>query len=127
MKKPVLLSFLLKETLVSPKKAIVMAFVSGSSNSLILAMINAGAQHAENSEIRPLYALVFIVGFVMYYISERWLLGEAGGQMEIIIHRVRTRIVKALTGAELRDVERLGRSIIYQNVAQHTQTLSQAS
>ena len=127
MKKPVLLSFLLKETLVSPKKAIVMAFVSGSSNSLILAMINAGAQHAENSEIRPLYALVFIVGFVLYYISERWLLAEAGGQMEVIIHRVRTRVVKALTGAELRDVERLGRSIIYQNVAQHTQTLSQAS
>ena len=127
MKKSLLISFILRESTVAPRKALIVAFVSGASNALILAMINAASQHAEDNEVRPLYALAFVASFIFYNISERWLLVEAASQMEMIIHKVRTRIVKALSGCELLDVESLGRAVIYQGVAQHTQTLSQSA
>ena len=127
MKKSLLISFILRESTVAPRKALTVAFVSGASNALILAMINAASQHAEDNEVRPLYALAFVASFIFYNISERWLLVEAASQMEMIIHNVRTRIVKALSSCELLDVESLGRAVIYQGVAQHTQTLSQSA
>ena len=105
----------------------IVAFVSGVSNALILAMINAASQHAGDNEVRPLYALAFVGSFIFYNLTERWLLIEAASQMETIIHKVRTRIVKSLSGCELLDVESLGRAVIYQGVAQHTQTLSQSA
>lgn len=123
----ILISFLIKESSTSVRKAIILAGIAGMSNAMILAMINAASQHAEDSEVRPLYALVFAICILIYVYSQRWILTTAAVQMENIIHRVRMRLVTALAECELLDVEMLGRSIIYQGVAQHTQTLSQAA
>ena len=122
-----LISFLVRESSTSMRKAIILAGIAGMSNAMILAMINAASQHAEDSEVRPLYALVFAICILIYVYSQRWILTTAAVQMESIIHRVRMRLVTALADCELLDVEALGRSIIYQGVAQHTQTLSQAA
>jgi putative pyoverdin transport system ATP-binding/permease protein len=127
MQYSILISFLVRESSTSIRKAIILAGIAGMSNAMILAMINAASQHAEDSEVRPLYALVFAICILIYVYSQRWILTTAAVQMESIIHRVRMRLVTSLAECELLDVEMLGRSIIYQGVAQHTQTLSQAA
>ncbi len=122
-----LFTFLRNEASLSPRRALIVAAVSGLSNALILAIINAAAEHAEQSESRPLYAVAFAAVMILYIISQRWILTQAAREIEGIVHEVRMRIVRTLKECELLDVESLGRAVIYSGVARHSQTLSQAA
>jgi putative ATP-binding cassette transporter len=119
--------FLLKEASLSPRRALIAASVAGLSNALILAIVNAAAEHASQSERRPLYAVAFAAAMILYIFSQRWILVQAASQIETIVHSVRMRIISTLKDCELLDVENLGRSVIYSGVARHTQTLSQSA
>lgn len=119
--------FLLKEVSLSPRRALIAACVAGLSNALILAIVNAAAEHASQSESRPLYAVAFAAAMVLYIFSQRWILVQAASEIEAIVHSVRMRIISTLRDCELLDVEHLGRSVIYSGVARHTQTLSQSA
>lgn len=119
--------FLLKEASLSPRRALIAACVAGLSNALILAIVNAAAEHASQSERRPLYAVAFAAAMILYIFSQRWILVQAASQIETIVHSVRMRIISNLKDCELLDVEHLGRSVIYSGVARHTQTLSQSA
>jgi len=122
-----LAQFLLKEVSLSPRRALIAACVAGLSNALILAIVNAAAEHASQSESRPLYAVAFAAAMVLYIFSQRWILIQAASEIEAIVHSVRMRIISTLRDCELLDVEHLGRSVIYSGVARHTQTLSQSA
>ena len=122
-----LAQFLLKEVSLSPRRALIAACVAGLSNALILAIVNAAAEHASQSESRPLYAVAFAAAMVLYIFSQRWILVQAASEIEAIVHSVRMRIISTLRDCELLDVEHLGRSVIYSGVARHTQTLSQSA
>lgn len=119
--------FLISETTLAPRRALGVAAVAGLSNALILALINTAAEHAEQSESRPLYAVAFGAAILVYMFAQRWILIQAADQIEGVIHRVRMRIVRRLRDCELLDIEQLGRSVIYSGVARHTQTLSQSA
>ena len=119
--------FLEQEGTLSVRRALFVAAVAGLSNALILAIVNAAAEHASASQSRPLFAVAFAVAMVIYIFSQRWILIQAADQIEGIVHRVRMRIVTTLKDCELLDVEGLGRSVIYSGVARHTQTLSQSA
>ncbi len=119
--------FLLAEATLSPRRALLAAAVAGLSNALILALINASAEHAEQSESRPLLVVGFGAAMLIYVFAQRWILVQAAEQVEAIIHNVRMRIVARLRACELLDVETLGRGVIYSGVARHTQTLSQSA
>jgi putative ATP-binding cassette transporter len=119
--------FLTAEATLSPRRALLAAAIAGLSNALILAIINAAAEHASESQTRPLYVIAFAAAMVIYIFAQRWILVQAADQVEGIIHRVRMRIVDTLKDCELRDVEDLGRSVIHSGIARHTQTLSQSA
>jgi putative pyoverdin transport system ATP-binding/permease protein len=119
--------FLTSEATLQPRRAVAVAAIAGLSNALILALINTAAEHAEQSESRPLFAVAFGAAILIYMFAQRWILIQAVDQVEGIIHRVRMRIVRRLRDCELLDVEQLGRAVIYSGVARHTQTLSQSA
>ena len=119
--------FLVREATLSPRKAIMVAAIAGLGNAMILAVVNSAAEHAEQSESRPMYAVAFAGAIVIYIIAQRWILTKAAEQIEAIIHRVRMRIVSQLQFCELLDVEHLGRTVIYSGIARHMQTLSQSA
>ena len=119
--------FLTSEATLQPRRAVAVAAIAGLSNALILALINTAAEHAEQSESRPLFAVAFGAAILIYMFAQRWILIQAADQVEGIIHRVRMRIVRRLRDCELLDVEQLGRAVIYSGVARHTQTLSQSA
>ena len=122
-----LIKFLRREATLSPRKALTVAAVAGLTNAMILAIINTAAEHAEQSESRPLYAVFFAAAMLLYVASQRWILTQAAEQVEAMIHRVRMRIVSHLQYCELLDVEQLGRAVIYSGIARHMQTLSQSA
>ena len=120
-----LIKFLRREATLSPRKALTVAAVAGLTNAMILAIINTAAEHAEQSESRPLYAVFFAAAMLLYVASQRWILTQAAEQVEAMIHRM--RIVSHLQYCELLDVEQLGRAVIYSGIARHMQTLSQSA
>ncbi len=122
-----LIKFLRREATLSPRKALTVAAVAGLTNAMILAIINTAAEHAEQSESRPLYAIFFAAAMLLYVVAQRWILTQAAEQVEAMIHRVRMRIVNHLQHCELLDVEQLGRAVIYSGIARHMQTLSQSA
>lgn len=122
-----LIRFLRQEATLSPRKALTVAAVAGLTNAMILAVINSAAEHAEQSESRPIYAVFFALAMVLYVVAQRWILTKAAEQVEAMIHRVRMRIVSQLQYCELLDVEQLGRAVIYSGIARHMQTLSQSA
>lgn len=122
-----LIKFLRCEATLSPRRALTIATVAGLSNAMILAIINSAAEHAEQSESRPLYAVFFAAAMLLYVVAQRWILTQAAEQVEAMIHRVRMRIVNQLQYCELLDVEQLGRAVIYSGIARHMQTLSQSA
>ena len=81
--------FLVREATLSPRKAIMVAAIAGLGNAMILAVVNSAAEHAEQSESRPMYAVAFAGAIVIYIIAQRWILTKAAEQIEAIIHRVR--------------------------------------
>lgn len=122
-----LIKFLRREATLSPRKALTVAAVAGLANAMILAIVNSAAEHAEQSDSRPLYAVFFAAAMIFYVVSQRWILTKAAEQVEGMIHRVRMRIVSHLQYCELLDVEQLGRAVIYSGIARHMQTLSQSA
>lgn len=122
-----LVTFLLREATLSPRKAFTIAAVAGLGNAMVLAVINTAVEHAEESESRPMYVVFFAAAMIIYILSQRWILTRAAEQIEEMIHRVRMRIVDRLQDCELLDVEHLGRAVIYSGIARHMQTLSQSA
>ena len=127
LKSSALTQFLRREATLAPRKALTVATTAGLSNAMILAVINSAAEHAQQSESRPMYAVFFALAMVLYVVSQRWILTQAAEQVEAIIHKVRMRIVNRLQHCELLDVEKLGRAVIYSGIARHMQTLSQSA
>jgi putative pyoverdin transport system ATP-binding/permease protein len=119
--------FLEREATLAPRKVLTVAATAGLGNAMILAIINAAAEHAEQSQTRPMYAVFFVVTMIVYVIAQRWILIQAAEQIEAIIHKVRMRIVRQLQHCELLDVEHLGHGVIYSGIARHMQTLSQSA
>jgi len=119
--------FLQSESDLAPRRVLVMSAVAGLSNALILALINSAAEHAEESQSRPLFAVAFAVAIVLYAFAQRWVLIQVAQEIEKIIHKVRMRIVRRIRDCELLDIEELGRTVIYSGLARHTQTLSQSA
>ena len=70
-----LIKFLRREATLSPRKALTVAAVAGLTNAMILAIINTAAEHAEQSESRPLYAIFFAAAMLLYVVAQRWILG----------------------------------------------------
>jgi putative ATP-binding cassette transporter len=123
-----LLAFLKREATLSPRKALLVATVAGVSNALILAIVNNAAERASGNEgTTPLYVAAFIAVMAFYIVSQRWILTAVSEQIEMIVHRVRMRIMHAVKNVDFVNVERIGREVIYSSVSTHAQTLSQAA
>lgn len=119
--------FLKTEAELAPRRVLAMSAVAGLSNALILALINAAAEHAEESQSRPIFAVAFAIAMVLYAFAQRWVLIQVAQEIEKIIHKVRMRIIRRIRECELLDIEQLGRTVISSGLARHTQTLSQSA
>ena len=112
----------------SLRRMVLMALVAGLSNALVLALINSAADRgAIRSGANVRLAVIFAIVVVLYTISQRFLLFTAAKQVESLIHRIRVRLIEAVRHSELADIDRIGRSRIFNAASKEIQTLAQSS
>ena len=121
-------TFLKAETDVDPLRLLAMAAAAGFSNALLLAIVNAAAERADDRlDSRLLPFAIFIVVLAVYIAAQRFLLRISNVEVERVIGRLRTRMADLLRNAELLALELVGRGHIYSVVSRDTQTISQAA
>jgi putative ATP-binding cassette transporter len=121
-----LLQLLREGSSVSLTQMVVVAGVAGTSSALVLAIINAAAGKATNSNAALWFVLLFAVVIALYVVAQRWVMTISSQQMERVLHKIRIRITDKVRHSDLQTFERIGRAEIYASIHKNTQTLSQA-
>ncbi len=121
-------NFIRAESDVSLLKLLGMAALSGFSNALLLAIINAAAQAAGAQQWPSTSLFVsFVVTILLFILSQRFILRISSTEIERMIGNLRVRIADKIHKADLLPIEGLGQSTIYAVVSRDTQTISQAA
>ena len=121
------LRLLRSESTINLRRMLGMAIIAGLSNAMVLAVINAAADPKAQQEGTVRYAIMFLTVLIAYSVSQRYLMFEASKEVERIIHRVRSRMIAAVRDSELPDMERVGRTRIYNAISKEIQALAQNS
>jgi len=121
-----LLELLLRESTISPWFLLLIASISGLSNTLLLTIINLATQRS-SQESGFSYIVLFLVVLGLYLLSQRYFLTTAIREVDTILHKIRLRIVNKIKNAELLSLEQVGKAEIYAAVAKEMQTISYAS
>ena len=108
-------------------RLVFMAGLTGISNALILAAVNAAAQAASTGKPSLDSAVMFVVSLLLYIMAQQYLLITATGEIEALIHRLRVRLMGYVRHSELLGLEDVGRAQIYSAIATQTETLRQAT
>ncbi|MGH6989038.1 MAG: cyclic peptide export ABC transporter [Stellaceae bacterium] len=119
------LRLLRSESAIDLKRLFAAAVIAGLSNAMVLAVVNAAADPSAQAKGAGRLAIMFIVVLIVYSISQRYLMFEASKEVERIIHRVRSRLTAAVRDSELAEIERIGRTRIYNAISKEIQALAQ--
>jgi putative ATP-binding cassette transporter len=112
----------------SLRRMVLMALVAGLSNALVLALINSAADRgAIRNGANLRLAVIFAIVVVLYTLSQRFLMFTAAREVEGLIHRIRVRLIEAVRHSELADVDRIGRTRIFNATSKEIQALAQSS
>lgn len=104
-----------------------IAALAGLANALVLAVINTAAQHAEDGGAGFRFLAMFGIALALYVVGQRYIMTTSTREMETVLHRLRCRIADKIRVAELRPMEKIGRSEIYAGVSKASLVLSQAA
>ena len=110
----------------SRRGIIALVVVSGLASGFLLAVINAAAEMAANSEVQIRYFVLFGATLLLFTVAKRAALTRATIAAERVIRDVRTRISNNIRHSDLLFVENVGRGDIYARLTQDTSIISQA-
>jgi cyclic peptide transporter len=119
------LRLLRSESAIDLRRMFAVAVIAGLSNAMVLAVINSAADPAAQANGMTRLAIMFVTVLIVYSISQRYLMFEASKEIERIIHRVRSRLTAAVRDSELAEIERIGRTRIYNAISKEIQALAQ--
>ncbi|HEX6642427.1 MAG TPA: cyclic peptide export ABC transporter [Thermoanaerobaculia bacterium] len=122
-----LIALLRQESTVSLRRLCVLAALAGLSSALVLPIINTAARLASHRESSFRLLLLFLLIVTIYAISQRVFMVEAIAEVEVVLDRVRTRLVDKIRRCDLGPLEEIGRTMIYASISKDTTTISQAS
>jgi len=113
-----LLDFFKKESDVPKGPIIFMGILSGIANSIVLGVINQGAQKVSNNEEVTQLAFIFLISVALFIYTRKYSLSQATIMVEQAIRRVRVRITDKIRRTELTFVEKNDRAQIYTYLTQ---------
>ncbi|SEH43115.1 cyclic peptide export ABC transporter [Magnetospirillum fulvum] len=119
-----LLTYLRRESALSPGPLIAMTLLGALSTLLVLGLVSFGAVDARNGTISFRAVLMFAVGLALFALSQQWVMAAVAREAEEIIRRIRERLFEQVREADYRVVATVGRAAIHTALAQETQTLS---
>jgi putative ATP-binding cassette transporter len=106
---------------------LVFVGVSGLTNALLLATVNAGAENASSREGNGRLLAIFILVLLIFFVAQKKILVTTVREVEHILDNIRTRLTDKIRHADLLPIEQLGRSAVYASLHRETLTISQAS
>jgi putative ATP-binding cassette transporter len=121
-----LLDFFKQESDVPKGPIIFMGILSGIANSLVLGVINQGAQKVSNHEEVTQLFFIFLIAVVLFIYTRKYSLSQATIMVEQAIRRVRVRITDKIRRTELSFIEKNDRAQIYTYLTQDTNLISQS-
>lgn len=89
------------------KQILIYAIISGVTNSILIATINAAAEDAEMGETDNLHLLIFALAFGLFFLTKRFILVRTTHLVEGTIARIRKRVVHKLLRTDLDRFEEL--------------------
>lgn len=121
------LQFIKKETTRPLHRIITMAALSGISNAVLLAVINAATQVASYDKLNFRYFLLFFVTIILFIVCQKYILHEITIVTEEIIAGVRVRLSDKIRRAYILSLEQIDRSQIYNRLTQETMVVSNSA
>ncbi|MDE3155374.1 MAG: cyclic peptide export ABC transporter [Acidobacteriota bacterium] len=106
---------------------VAIVVVSGLTNALLLAIINAAAQNASNEAANTRLFWLFAIVITAFVVTQRHILFTSTVEVERLLHQVRVRLSRLVGASDLLPLERIGRSEIYASVNRETVAISQAA
>lgn len=104
---------------------LLVACLSGLSQTLILVLINAAAAAPGQAGLRPF--ILFLLALALYVLCTRRTYERAVAIVEALVQRIRRQLVARIEQVELEDLEALGTAEIYEQLTEHTATLSNSA
>src|SRR5882757_10305859 len=94
-------------------KLVFMTVVGGLSNAAMVAAINASTESVARAERPSLrVAIVFVISIFLFIKSQLYIAITTSGEIEAIIHKVRSRLMDQIRRSELPSIEKIGKSDI---------------
>jgi len=109
------------------KKIPIIAAISGLSNAVLLAIINASAKSASYDNLNFRNMLMFSITIILFIYCQRYVLHETRALVEIILARVRVRLTDKIHKSKLLHLENIGQAEIYNRLTQETLVISNAA
>ena len=109
------------------KNIIFMATLSGFANAGLLAIVNSASNSAQDEGLNYRFFAIYIVLFLIFFITKRYSLKHASIEVEKIIKNARDRISKKIIKSELVTMESLDPSSLFTRLTRDTAIISQAS
>jgi putative ATP-binding cassette transporter len=121
-----ILQFMTQETTVSKQRVLLLAMVSGITNSLLLIIINQAATKLQDGVIEAQLFLQYLLTFILFIYAQRTSQRQAISAVEHALQRFRARIADKVRRCELRTIEQIGDISHYSSMTQGANTISQS-
>lgn len=109
------------------KKIPIIAAISGISNAVLLAIINASAKSASYDNLNFRNMLMFSITIILFIYCQRFVLHETRALVETILARVRVRLANKIHKSKLLHLENIGQAEIYSRLTQETLVISNSA
>lgn len=116
---------IIEESKEEKNKLIGMAVLTGLSTTAIIGVINMAADNIQETLVDFRYLTLFTIAIVLFILSQRYIFRQTSQIFENIVFRFRTRIAKKIESTELRVLEMIGKSNIYNKMTQRSSEISQ--
>lgn len=104
-----------------------ISVISGISNAVLIAVINAAAETVANKEMNWMYLVLYLVGFLFFIFSKRYVLDKSAETANWMVSGIRRRLADMVRKTELATLEKHGASSIYTGISQDAAILSGAA
>ncbi len=105
---------------------IAAAALSGAANAALLAISNAAAESVDQGEGKFRMMLMFLVAISLYAVCIKFTYDRSSAVFEAIMSQIRLRIARKIRASELVTVDGIGRALIYNQLTQETEVISQS-
>lgn len=116
---------IIEESKEERNKLIGMGVLTGLSTTAIIGVINLAAENIQETLVDFRYLTLFTIAIILFILSQRYIFRQTSQIFENIVYRFRARIAKKIESTELRVLEMIGKSNIYNKMTQRSSEISQ--